>query len=299
MGAHVATLPPAVLRQLFHHPLTDKGLAAFLADWAKTRPVDFVSGDPVMAKRSGTTMADQAAGAQQDRHHQRDRRAGRRLSAAQPRFPGAPSRASGPAALARAGMTESGQGVVDLQQFMVERLRGEINKLRNDQDEILANTATISRPRSGSTRRWSNCWRPRASSSSSTSSPAISACCWKSMWSASASSSPTTRRSVRSMRASSSSAAARSIARSAARTSMSCCATKRSAIRRSSAPGAELVRSDAMLRLNISSHAPAGLIAFGARHPGYFHAGQGTELMSFLGRVIEFGIRTWLDLPKP
>ena len=36
LGAHVATLPPAVLRQLFAHPLTDKGLAAFLADWAKT-----------------------------------------------------------------------------------------------------------------------------------------------------------------------------------------------------------------------------------------------------------------------
>ena len=36
MGAHVATLPPAVLRQMYHHPLTDKGLAAFLADWAKT-----------------------------------------------------------------------------------------------------------------------------------------------------------------------------------------------------------------------------------------------------------------------
>ena len=33
-----------------------------------------------------------------------------------------------------------GEGIVDLQQFMVERLRGEINKLRNDQDEILANT---------------------------------------------------------------------------------------------------------------------------------------------------------------
>jgi uncharacterized protein YigA (DUF484 family) len=64
-------------------------------------------------------------------------------------------------------------------------------------------------------------------------------------------------------------------------------------------PASDLVRSDALLRLHISSHAPAGLIAFGARHPGYFHAGQGTELMSFLGRVIEFGIRTWLDLPKP
>ncbi|BBK44774.1 putative transaldolase [Allostella vacuolata] len=36
LGAHVATLPPAVLRQMYHHPLTDKGLAAFLADWAKT-----------------------------------------------------------------------------------------------------------------------------------------------------------------------------------------------------------------------------------------------------------------------
>ena len=36
IGAHIATVPPAVLRQLFNHPLTDKGLAAFLADWAKT-----------------------------------------------------------------------------------------------------------------------------------------------------------------------------------------------------------------------------------------------------------------------
>ena len=36
LGAHVVTLPPNVLRQLYGHPLTDKGLAAFLADWAKT-----------------------------------------------------------------------------------------------------------------------------------------------------------------------------------------------------------------------------------------------------------------------
>jgi transaldolase len=36
LGAHVATLPPSVLRQMFAHPLTDKGLAGFLADWAKT-----------------------------------------------------------------------------------------------------------------------------------------------------------------------------------------------------------------------------------------------------------------------
>jgi len=36
LGAHVATLPPNVIRQLYNHPLTDKGLAAFLADWEKT-----------------------------------------------------------------------------------------------------------------------------------------------------------------------------------------------------------------------------------------------------------------------
>ena len=36
IGAHVVTAPPAVLGQLFNHPLTDKGLAAFVADWAKT-----------------------------------------------------------------------------------------------------------------------------------------------------------------------------------------------------------------------------------------------------------------------
>ena len=36
MGAHVSTLPPNVLRQLFKHVLTDNGLKAFLDDWAKT-----------------------------------------------------------------------------------------------------------------------------------------------------------------------------------------------------------------------------------------------------------------------
>ncbi len=36
MGAHVATMPPSVIRQLFNHPLTDKGLAQFVADWAKS-----------------------------------------------------------------------------------------------------------------------------------------------------------------------------------------------------------------------------------------------------------------------
>lgn len=36
MGADVCTIPPATLRQLVKHPLTDKGLDAFLEDWKKT-----------------------------------------------------------------------------------------------------------------------------------------------------------------------------------------------------------------------------------------------------------------------
>jgi transaldolase len=35
-GADVATMPSAIFRQLIQHPLTDKGLAAFLEDWKKT-----------------------------------------------------------------------------------------------------------------------------------------------------------------------------------------------------------------------------------------------------------------------
>lgn len=36
IGADVATMPPAVIKSLFNHTLTEKGIAAFLADWEKT-----------------------------------------------------------------------------------------------------------------------------------------------------------------------------------------------------------------------------------------------------------------------
>ena len=36
MGADIATMPFKVVEQLFNHPLTDKGQAQFLADWAKS-----------------------------------------------------------------------------------------------------------------------------------------------------------------------------------------------------------------------------------------------------------------------
>ena len=58
MGAHVATIPPAILRAMFKHPLTDRGLEAFLADWAKTgqsilnQPADGADDDAKPTRRS-------------------------------------------------------------------------------------------------------------------------------------------------------------------------------------------------------------------------------------------------------
>lgn len=36
IGAHVVTCPVSVIKQLYNHPLTDKGIAAFVEDWKKT-----------------------------------------------------------------------------------------------------------------------------------------------------------------------------------------------------------------------------------------------------------------------
>jgi len=53
MGAHVATLPPEVIRKLFAHPLTDKGLASFLSDWDKTGQ-SILEPTPEKRSREGT-----------------------------------------------------------------------------------------------------------------------------------------------------------------------------------------------------------------------------------------------------
>lgn len=47
MGADVATIPYKAFDAMFNHPLTDKGLAAFLADWEKAR--EAVAPEPVKA----------------------------------------------------------------------------------------------------------------------------------------------------------------------------------------------------------------------------------------------------------
>lgn len=63
-------------------------------------------------------------------------------------------------------------------------------------------------------------------------------------------------------------------------------------------PGAGLIASDALLRLSISGTTPTALLALGSRQADQFHPGQGTELLAFLARVVESCIRGWLSLPE-
>ncbi len=58
---------------------------------------------------------------------------------------------------------------------------------------------------------------------------------------------------------------------------------------------APLVKSQALLRLQLKREAPAGLLALGSRDAGRFHGGQGTELLAFLARALELCLRGWLD----
>lgn len=62
-------------------------------------------------------------------------------------------------------------------------------------------------------------------------------------------------------------------------------------------PAAGLVRSEALIRIQVSSETPDGMLAFGSREPDTFHTGQATELVGFLARVVERVIRGWLELP--
>lgn len=60
--------------------------------------------------------------------------------------------------------------------------------------------------------------------------------------------------------------------------------------------GATLVRSQILLRVDISQNTPPAILAFGSRDPAMFHEGQATDQILFLTRVIERCFRSWLDL---
>jgi uncharacterized protein YigA (DUF484 family) len=61
--------------------------------------------------------------------------------------------------------------------------------------------------------------------------------------------------------------------------------------------GATLVKSQALLRLHIGVDTPPALLAFGSRDANLFYPGQGTEMIGFLGHVVERCFRSWL-LPR-
>ena len=53
MGSHIGTMPFKVFEQLFHHPLTDRGLAGFLKDWEKAHAVLGDILEPAAAPKAG------------------------------------------------------------------------------------------------------------------------------------------------------------------------------------------------------------------------------------------------------
>jgi len=58
--------------------------------------------------------------------------------------------------------------------------------------------------------------------------------------------------------------------------------------------GANLVQSQALLRIDIAMDTPPAILAFGSRDPEMFAEGQATDLIAFLARVVERSFRSWL-----
>jgi uncharacterized protein len=56
-----------------------------------------------------------------------------------------------------------------------------------------------------------------------------------------------------------------------------------------------LVRSQALLRLSFGRTSPIGLMCLGTRNPENFCPGLGTELLTFLARILEIAIAQWLQ----
>jgi uncharacterized protein YigA (DUF484 family) len=62
--------------------------------------------------------------------------------------------------------------------------------------------------------------------------------------------------------------------------------------------GATLVKSQILLRVDISMDTPPAIIAFGSRDPNMFAEGQATDQILFLARVIERCFQSWLNIPR-
>ncbi len=60
--------------------------------------------------------------------------------------------------------------------------------------------------------------------------------------------------------------------------------------------GSALVRSQILLRIDVSMGTPPAIVAFGSRDPNMFNDGQATDQILFLARVIERCFRSWLSI---
>jgi len=60
---------------------------------------------------------------------------------------------------------------------------------------------------------------------------------------------------------------------------------------------ASRVRSQALVRLSVSSEVPAGMLVLGHREPAYYTTGLATEQVLHMASLIELCARKWLDLP--
>ncbi len=61
---------------------------------------------------------------------------------------------------------------------------------------------------------------------------------------------------------------------------------------------ARFVQSDVLMRLKVSSGSPDAVMCFGSRNPEAFGPEMATELLFFLAKVLENTMRAWLDLPE-
>lgn len=61
--------------------------------------------------------------------------------------------------------------------------------------------------------------------------------------------------------------------------------------------GATLVRSQILLRIDVSMDTPPAVLAFGSRDPDMFSPNQATDQILFLARIIERAFRIWMIQP--
>ena len=190
-----------------------------------------------------------------------------------------------------------GDGVVDLQQFMVERLRRDIARLKADQDDLLAN----SRDNLSTQDRIHKAVLALLAAESLEHFVGIVASDLAVLLDV-----DTVALCVEAVGGEASKLRADGVQALAPGTIDRVLGADRAALLRDDTTGdaeifdagAGLVRSDALIRLRFGDDAPQGMIAFGTRHPGYFDSGQGTELLHFLARIIEHCVRAWLDQPR-